>query len=230
MCDLHFKAKWPIRRGKCHPAQRDNKCAFPGAKDQYSEHVVPLRLEKHVTGLIQGAGVQDTPGSIHMAANKIAETPIPVEPGLKTIAIGFPQGISTGPGLPVIKSGFLSSMRGFEIRLGGKFSDIAGMKGCINLPAILLDVHTIPGMSGSPVFGEYTGFWNPSDGSSSEIADSSIFGTSRKFLGCYSSRAPDLEERSGLGLCLQMSAIEEICLNQCRGQRFPRSDTGITYV
>ncbi len=169
------------------------------------------------------------PTTIHMAANKIDETPIPIEPGLKVIVIGFPQGMSTGPGLPVIKTGFLSSMPGFDIRLGGKFSDIGGMKDGDQIPAMLLDVHTIEGMSGSPVFGEYTGFWNPRDLSINELNGNSTIGTSRKFLGCYSSRVKGLEERSGLGLCHQKSAIEEICRTKCRGQRFPRSDTGYTY-
>ena len=63
------------------------------------------------------------------------------------------------------------------------------------MPAMLLDVHTIPGMSGSPVFGEYTGFWNPDDLSTSEVTGSSMLGTSRIFLGCYSSRVAELEER-----------------------------------
>ena len=164
-----------------------------------------------------------------MAANKIDETSIPIEPGLKVIVIGFPQGISTGPGLPVIKTGFLSSMPGFDVRLGGEFSDIGGMKDGIEVPATLLDVHTIPGMSGSPVFGEYTGIWNPDGLSITEFIGSSVIGTSRIFLGCYSSRVPRLEERSGLGICHQRNAIEEICRTRYRGQRFPRSDTGFTY-
>ena len=111
----------------------------------------------------------DWPSFIHVAANKIDETSVPIEPGLKVTVIGFPQGMSTGPGLPVMKTGFLSSMPGYDERLGGKFSDIGGMKNGVQVPAMLLDVHTIPGMSGSPVFGEYTGFWNPDDLSTSEV-------------------------------------------------------------
>ena len=75
------------------------------------------------------------------------------------------------------------------------------MKDGIKVPATLLDVHTIPGMSGSPVFGEYTGIWNPDGSSITELIGSSVIGTSRIFLGCYSSRVPRLEERSGLGIC-----------------------------
>ena len=56
-----------------------------------------------------------------------------------------------------------SSIPGFEIRIGGEFSLVGGMKGGIRIPAVLLDVHTIPGMSGSPVFAEYSGLWNPDD-------------------------------------------------------------------
>ena len=169
------------------------------------------------------------PKSVHKAANKIDETRIPIESGLKVIVIGFPQGMSTGPGLPVMKTGFLSSMPGYDVRLGGEFSDIGGMKHGTQVPSMLLDVHTIPGMSGSPVFGEYTGYWNPDDLSGDRLTDSSIFGTSRIFLGCHSSRVAKLEGRSGLDLCQQKNAIEEICRTKHRGQRFPRSDTGFTY-
>ena len=173
---------------------------------------------------------RDWPPSFHTAANKIDDTAIPIEAGLKVMVVGFPQGMSTGPGLPLIKTGFLSSVPGYEVRLGGEFSDVGGMKGGISLPAMFLDVHTIPGMSGSPVFGEYTGLWNPDDLTAGGIAPSSTIGTSRKFLGCHSSRLWESEERSGLGICFQESAIEEICHAKHRGSRFPPEfdDTGFS--
>lgn len=166
------------------------------------------------------------PSAFHMAANKIDETTIPIEAGLKVMVIGFPQGMSTGPGLPLMKTGFLSSVPGYEVQLGGEFADIGGMKGGIPLPAMFLDVHTIPGMSGSPVFGEYTGLWNPDDLTASRITGNSTIGTSRKFLGCHSSRLWGQEDRSGLGICFQESAIEEICQAKHRGSRFPRELMG----
>lgn len=89
--------------------------------------------------------------------------------------------MSTGTGLPVIKTGFLSSLPGFEVRLGGTFSELGGMQGGVSLPAMLLDVHTIPGMPGSPVFGEYSGIWNLDNLHSNELTPDSQIGTSRKF-------------------------------------------------
>lgn len=163
------------------------------------------------------------PLAAHVPANKIAEKNIPIEPGLKVVVIGFPQGMSTGPGLPLTKTGFVSSMPGYDVKLGSEFSDVGGMKGGISLPAMFLDVHTIPGMSGSPVFGEYSGVWNPSDLAASLLADDAIIGTSRQFLGCHSSRLWEHEERSGLGICIQGNEIEEICQTKHKGSRFPKA-------
>ena len=232
---FYIKAKWPIVDGNATLPSGTKKVHFQVQEINIEDETGALWFEHAELGSVCDVVAipflrpTNWPGSIHMAANKIDETPIPIEPGLKTIVIGFPQGISTGPGLPVIKTGFLSSMPGFDIRLRGKFSDMGGMKDGVKVPAILLDVHTIPGMSGSPVFGEYTGFWDPKNLTSSELAPSSTIGTSRMFLGCYSSRVTGLEERSGLGLCLQKGAIEEICRTKYRGQRFPRSETGLAY-
>lgn len=170
----------------------------------------------------------DWPAVAHVAANRIDETPIPISPGLKVILVGFPEGISTGPGLPVIKTGFLASMPGFELRLGGEFSSVGGMRGGISIPAIALDVHSVPGMSGSPVFGEYTGTWDPDDLDSGKLSPTSLIGTSRMFLGCHSSR---LEQGTGLTICCTASAIEEICLARQRGRPFAKvsDETGFEY-
>ena len=232
---LFMRAKWPkVSDGASHP-EGTKMVHLKAQKIEIEDESGPMWFEHPDLGSVcdvVAIPVQkptDWPSSAHMAANKIDETSIPIEPGLKVIVIGFPQGISTGPRLPVIKTGFLSSLPGFNVRLGGRFSAIGGMKDGIEVPATLLDVHTIPGMSGSPVFGEYTGIWNPDDLSITEALGSSMIGTSRIFLGCYSSRVPKLEERSGLGICHQRNAIEEICRTRHRGQRFPRIDTGSTY-
>ena len=233
---LYIRVKWPVVTDNATHAEGATVMHFQAQKVEIEDENAPLWFEHPQLGSVcdvVAISVQkptNWPSSVHMAANKIDETPIPVEPGVKLIVIGFPQGLSTGPGLPVIKTGFLSSMPGYDVRLGGEFSEIGGMKGGIQVPATLLDVHTIPGMSGSPVFAEYTGCWNPDDLRNNNLTDSSMFGTSRRFLGCYSSRVATLEERSGLGLCHQENAIEEICRTKSRGQRFPRNDTGFTYV
>ena len=232
---LYIRAKWPVVSDGANHVQGAKIVQFQAQRIEIENESGPLWFEHPKLGSacdVVAIPVQkpaNWPSTVHKAANRIDETSIPIEPGLKVIVIGFPQGMSTGPGLPVIKTGFLSSMPGFNVRLGGEFSDIGGMKDGIEVPAILLDVHTIPGMSGSPVFGEYTGFWNPDDLGTAELTDNSIIGSSRFFLGCYSSRVAKLEERSGLGLCHQRNAIEEICHTKYRGQRFPRNDIGFTY-
>ena len=232
---LYIRAKWPAVSDDVSHPEGAKMVHFRAHQIVIEDETGPTWFEHPELGSVcdvVAIPVQkptNWPSSIHMAANKIDETSIPIEPGLKVIVVGFPQGMSTGPGLPMIKTGFLSSMPGFNIRLGGEFSDVGGLKGGIEVPAILLDVHTIPGMSGSPVFGEYTGIWNPDGLSIAENIDSSLIGTSRIFLGCHSSRVSKLEERSGLGICHQTNAIEEICRTRRKGHRFPRTDTGFTY-
>ncbi|MCY3957960.1 MAG: trypsin-like peptidase domain-containing protein [Chloroflexi bacterium] len=159
------------------------------------------------------------PPVTHKAANKIEEGSIPIRPGTSVAVIGFPLGLSTGPGLPLFKTGCLSSIPGFEIRLGGEFSPVGGLKSGIRTPALLLDVHTLPGMSGSPVFAEHSGLWNPADPLASGITGNSVIGTGRMFLGCHSSRVLGLEDRSGLGLCFGEDVIKEICQARFPGSR-----------
>lgn len=234
----HIKAKWPvIQEHILHPS---GAAVFrlEAQTIQIEDDHGPLWLEHPDHGstfdvvAIPFEKPPEWPQAAHVPANKIDPTPIPLRPGLKVVVIGFPQGLSTGPGIPVIKSGFLSSEPGFEVRLGGTFSDVGGMMGGVRIAAVLLDVHTVPGMSGSPVFGEYTGFWDPKNLNNHQITDTSTFGTSRMFLGCYSSRVSGLEERSGLGLCFESKTIEEICRLKHPGSRFAKlgSDTGFTYT
>ena len=227
---LYLLAKWPVvDEGVTHP-EGAKVVHLVAQKVEIEDDCGPLWFEHPALGsacdvvAIPVSRPTVWPKSAYMPANRIDETPVPIDPGLKVIVIGFPEGMSTGPGLPVIKTGFLSSMPGYDVRLGGEFSAVGGMKGGTHLPAMLLDVHTIPGMSGSPVFGEYTGIWNPEDVNSSVISGNSTLGNSRVFLGCYSSRVTVSEERSGLGLCFPSRMIEEICLSKHRGQRFPRND------
>ena len=233
---LYIRAKWPVTREA--PDVGDNAVwmHFQAQRVEIEDDSGPLWFEHPALGsacdvvAIPFQRPASWPAAVHMAANKIDKESVPIDPGLKVVVIGFPQGLSTGPGLPIIKTGSLASMPGYEIRLGGTFSDVGGMKDGIAVPAMLMDVHTAPGMSGSPVFGEYTGFWDPEDPNSNEIRDSSVIGTGRIFLGCHSSRVAKLEERSGLALCHRKDAIEEICHTRHKGQRFPREDTGFTYV
>ena len=168
--------------------------------------------------------------SVHVAANKIDEMAIHIDPGLKIIVVGFPHGMSTGPGLPLMKTGALSSMPGYNVNIGGEFSDVGGMKGGVSLPLWLTDVHTVPGMSGSPIFGEYSGMWSPSR--QALPSDDAVIGTSRMFLGCHSSRLWGQEERAGLGICYPDDVILEICRSKHKGSRFLPNidDIGFTYT
>ena len=172
----YIRAKWPVVEDSAPNVEGAKQFYFQAQKIEIEDESGPLWFEHPELGSacdVVAIPVQkptDWPSAIHVAANKIAETSIPIEPGLKVTVIGFPQGMSTGPGLPVMKTGFLSSMPGYDVRLGGTFSEVGGMKDGVQVPAMLLDVHTIPGMSGSPVFGEYTGFWNPNDLSTREIS------------------------------------------------------------
>ena len=231
---LYLRAKWPVVDESATHPEGAKVVHFEVQKVEIEDDSGPLWLEHPELGstcdvvAIPALRPTDWPGSVHVPANKIDEIPVPIEPGLKVNVIGFPRGMSTGPGLPVIKTGYLSSMPGYDVHLGGEFSEVGGMKGGTQLPAMLLDVHTIPGMSGSPVFGEYSGVWNPDDLNSTAVTRSSYLGNSRMFLGCYSSRVIGPEERSGMGLCFQSNTIEEICRSKYRGQRFPRNDTGFT--
>ena len=234
---LYTRAKWPVVDHNSNLVDDDVKVAhFEAQRIDIEDDTGPLWYEHPTLGslcdvvAIPSERPSDWPATAHVPANKIDETKIPIEPGLKIMVVGFPRGMSTGPGLPLMKTGFLSSMPGYEIRLNAEFSEIGGMKGGTAIPAMFLDVHTVSGMSGSPVFGEYTGFWNPDGLKSNELTANSTFGTGREFFGCHSSRLWKQEERAGLGICFPSSVIDEICQAQHTGSRFPTSNDGFTYT
>ena len=232
---LYIRAKWP---SDVSSAGADVKTTHLTAQRvEIEDENGPLWFEHPTLGsycdvvAIPTVRPSDWPSAIHAPANRIDEVTIPIEPGLKALIIGFPYGISTGPGFPLIKFGTLSSVPGYKINLLGEFSDVGGMKGGISLPAMLLDAHTLPGMSGSPVFGEYSGIWNPNDLRSSPISDDSVIGTGREFLGCHSARLWEGAERAGLGICYPADVINEICNSKHRGSRFRQQldDSGFTH-
>ena len=231
-----LQAKWPVVNRDYKTAADAKLVHFQAQRIEIEDDNGPLWYEHPTLGslcdvvAIPSERPADWPATAHIPANKIDETNIPIEPGLKVMVVGFPGSMSTGPGLPLMKTGFLSSMPVYEIRLDAEFSEIRGMKGGTAIPAMFLDVHTVSGMSGSPVFGEYTGFWNPDDLKSNELTANSTFGTGREFFGCHSSRLWKQEERAGLGICFPSSVIDEICQAQHTGSRFPTSNDGFTYT
>ena len=231
---LHLMAKWPVATREASLGEGGYSVHFEARRIELEDGSGrPLWFEHPALGsacdvvAIPFDRPAEWPSNIHRAANRIDESSIPVEAGLKAIVIGFPQGLSVGPGFPILKSGSVASHPGFDVRLGGQFAHVGGLQGGTELPAIALDVHTVPGMSGSPVFGEYAGTWHPSG---AMAGDSVIGGVGRAFLGCHSQRVGELEERSGLALCFGRDAIEQTCRGKHVGQRFPRQDIGYDYV
>ena len=162
----------------------------------------------------------DCPEFMHNAANLISKTKIPVEPGSTVFIIGFPHGISTGPGLPLHKSGYIASEPYYQITVDGTI-----------LPAFLLDSQTRQGMSGSPVFAQYFGKWDltdpyrkvdPNEPGFWERNDVALGEVARQFIGCYSGRLQpnqDHGEDAALGLCWPEDVIREICAAQKPGAR-----------
>ena len=159
------------------------------------------------------------PEFMHNAANLMTSDKIPVEPGNTVFIIGFPQGISIGPGLPLWKSGYIASEPYFDITT----KETGG-----NLPAIFIDAQTRAGMSGSPVFASYMGSWDNSDPYANltgldmqqYLERGTILLSSQgiEFIGCYSGRVLGKTLEAALGLCWRKEAIEHICATKKPGQ------------
>ena len=159
------------------------------------------------------------PEFMHNAANLISKTKIPVEPGSTVFIVGFPHGISTGPGLPLHKSGYIASEPYYETIVDGT-----------TLPAFLLDSQTRQGMSGSPVFAQYFGKWDLNDPYKKVDSDEPGFWqrddvalgeVARQFIGCYSGRLQPNQnhgEDAALGLCWPENVIKEICAAKQTGE------------
>ena len=160
------------------------------------------------------------PEEIHQAANRISEVRIPITPGGSVFIVGFPRSISVGPGLPLWKSGYIASEPLFDVTIGGKTSEIGGLKGGTKLPAFFLDSQTREGMSGSPVFAQYTGWWDKNDPYNkidrNNLKDL-LSGVAYEFVGCYSGRVKENEEKAALGLCWPEDVIKQICSAKNRG-------------
>ena len=170
---------------------------------------------------------QNCPQFMHNAANLISRSRIPIEPGVTVFILGFPRSISVGFGLPLWKSGYIASEPFYEVTVGGEISQVGGLAGGTELPAFFIDSQTREGMSGSPVFGSYTGMWdmaNPyaplnfDDPNFWNRDDVVLNGTATEFLGCYSGRVGRNEEGAALGLCWTKEVIELICSCKKLGQ------------
>lgn len=169
----------------------------------------------------------DCPPSMHNAANAISTDRIPVEPGGTVFIIGFPSSISVYIGLPLWKSGYIASEPYYDVIIGGSISEVGGLLGGFKAPAFFIDSQTREGMSGSPVFASYTGNWDSQDPYGGIPFDSPDFwkrsdvflgSTGREFVGCYSGRIGDGEERAALGLCWRREIIDHICASRKTGK------------
>ena len=174
----------------------------------YGSECDVVALPMHLHGI-------DT-GPNHNPVNLVPSVEITISPGSTVFVIGFPKTLSTGPGLPVWKSGHLASEPEFEVRINGIISDIGGLSGGKKLPAMFLDIQTREGMSGSPIFAFYSGVWdrtNPYKMLHNEPAgqDNLIYGVAFQFFGCYSARVGDKEESASLGLCWSKEIIRQVC-------------------
>ena len=159
------------------------------------------------------------PEFMHNAANLTASDKIPVEPGNTVFIIGFPQGISIGPGLPLWKSGYIASEPYFAITTKENERQ---------LPAIFIDAQTRAGMSGSPIFASYMGSWDNLDpyadltglDMQQYLKRGTILLASQgiEFIGCYSGRVLGRTHEAALGLCWRKEAIEHICVTGKPGQ------------
>lgn len=161
----------------------------------------------------------------HAPANRLSPDRVPVQPGSTVFVVGYPLALSVGPGLPLLKSGYIASEPNFGVRIGGKLSPVGGRADAPDLPAFFLDAQTRQGMSGSPVFTLYTGIWNPLDPYSPPDEDggfrltgSSKIGQGYEFVGCYSARVGASEHQAALGLCWGVAPIDAICAAKQRGQ------------
>lgn len=160
------------------------------------------------------------PEFMHNASNLISQFRIPVKPGNSAFIIGYPKSISVGFGLPLWKSGYIASEPHYDITIGGKVSEIGGLKNGTELPAFFIDSQTREGMSGAPVFASYVGNWDSTDPYKPVNPDEEDFffrddillGENRmEFVGCYSGRIGKVEDGAALGLCWREEVIKEIC-------------------
>ena len=94
---LHILAKWPIVSDSADNLEGVKKVHFQAQRIEIEDESGPLWFEHPNLGSVcdvVAIPVQkpnDWPSSVHMAANRIDETRIPIEPGLKVMATGSPK-------------------------------------------------------------------------------------------------------------------------------------------
>lgn len=137
---------------------------------------------------------------VYSAINKSGfDNNIPPEVGDDCFIIGYPFEDFRYLGLPIWKRASIST------------------EPTVNedqLPKILVDTATRPGLSGSPVIYQRTGIHNMKDGL---LSGDSLIGRIRGFLGVYSGRIGKGEIHAQLGIVWKSKVIEEIIIGQTHG-------------
>ena len=203
-------AKLTDQKGEYYFASRDG-AIFSDTNPKWLEHP-DLGWKCDIVAFPVGK-IPEVVQQFHKPANFVSRETIPIEPGGTVFITGYPESISSGPGLPIYKSGYIASEPDFDARVDGTPSMVGGMKDGIEIPAFFIDSLTRKGMSGSPIFAAYSGWWNPDDPYGKfELKGSSRNGRAVQFIGCYSGRAKgERESDAALGLCWRESVIREIC-------------------
>jgi hypothetical protein len=137
---------------------------------------------------------------VYSAINKADfENDIKLEIGDDCFVIGYPFNEFRYLGLPVWKKASVATEPSVN-------ED--------QLPKLLIDSATRPGLSGSPVIFQRSGIHNLVDGI---IKDDSIIGTIRGFVGIYSGRIGQGEINAQLGIVWKKHVIEEIITGNQKG-------------
>jgi hypothetical protein len=106
--------------------------------------------------------------------------------------VGYPFADLTYASLPIWKRASLASEPDIDVD---------------QLPKMLIDTATRPGLSGSPVIMQRVGIHGVTGG---VITDDTIIGRIRKFVGIYSGRIGDGEFKAQLGIVWKARVISEI--------------------
>jgi hypothetical protein len=121
--------------------------------------------------------------------------------GDDSYVLGYPLGLHGGANFPIWKRASIASEP--EIDLD-------------DLPKVLIDTATRPGMSGSPVIAVRRGTINPRDVSG--LTDNTIIGTAETFIGVYSGRVDDDPLGAQIGVVWKAPVIPEIINGRTRGR------------
>lgn len=114
--------------------------------------------------------------------------------------LGFPYSIKGGGHFPIWKRGSVATEPGID---------------CDNLPKLLIDTASKPGMSGSPVIFRRSGI-HGLDGIN--LVDSTVFGQIQGFVGIYSGRlVGESDIDAQLGIVWKASVIDEIIKGRIQG-------------